>query len=296
MTSYSQNLLLAEPTPLDPVVSNAWAAIVNTNMSLLDSAVSGLTSIALPAQSGYPTVALTSTSGAGDQARNQHFTFTGVLTANTLVLWPASLDRFFSVTNACTGAFTLTLGTNNGSGAAAGTTYAISQGVRALLFSDGTNLALRTTLGGGDTSGPSSSVSGNLASFNGTGGKTLQDSGVASSAVALLNAADQTLSGGANVTSYNLGTIASGTLTIDCGKCPLQRYVNNGAHSIAAPASDGSALILMTNAAAAGAVSFTGFNVGSFTGAALTTTNGSSFTIQVWRNNGIAGYTIFAHQ
>lgn len=35
--------------------------------------------------------------------------------------------------------------------------------------------------GGGDVTGPASAVSGNLASFNGTGGKTIQDSGIASS-------------------------------------------------------------------------------------------------------------------
>lgn len=35
--------------------------------------------------------------------------------------------------------------------------------------------------GTGDVSGPASAVSGNLASFNGTGGKTIQDSGIASS-------------------------------------------------------------------------------------------------------------------
>jgi hypothetical protein len=114
--------------------------------------------------------------------------------------------------------------------------------------------------------------------------------------VASLTTADQTLSGGANVTAGNLGTKSSGTTTIDCGTVPLQYLVNGGAFILAAPAADGSCMVLVTNNASAGAITLSGFTVGTSTGAALTTTNTNKFTISIWRINGTAGYTIFAHQ
>ncbi|HLH94993.1 MAG TPA: hypothetical protein VKW08_07735 [Xanthobacteraceae bacterium] len=113
---------------------------------------------------------------------------------------------------------------------------------------------------------------------------------------AILTAADQTVTGGANVNADNLGTQSSGTLTIDCGARPLQYVTNNGAFTIAAPANDGSCLLLVINAASAGAIGFSGFTVGSNTGASLDTTNGHKFTISIWRVNGVAGYSVYAHQ
>jgi hypothetical protein len=145
-------------------------------------------------------------------------------------------------------------------------------------------------------SGPSSATSGDLASFNGTAGNVIQDSGVPATDVARLSVADQTVAGGANVTSYNLGVISSGTGTVDCGKAPLQYVTNNGAFTIAAPANDGSCILLVSNGASAGAITFSGFTVGASTGASLTTTNGNKFSISIWRVNGVSGYSIFAHQ
>jgi hypothetical protein len=110
---------------------------------------------------------------------------------------------------------------------------------------------------------------------------------------ATLDVADQTVSGGANVTSKALTT---GNITIDCGACPLQFIANNGAFTITAPANDGSCMLLVTNGASAGAITFTGFSVGSNTGDALTTTSANRFTISIWRINGTSGYRIAAHQ
>lgn len=64
-------------------------------------------------------------------------------------------------------------------------------------------------------SGPATSTSGNLASFNGTGGKTLEDSGIASSAVATLTGSqtltNKTLTSPISVTShtYSYGTAST---------------------------------------------------------------------------------------
>ena len=118
----------------------------------------------------------------------------------------------------------------------------------------------------------------------------------ATGTVALLTLADQTVTGGANVTSDNLGTQSSGTLTIDCGKCPLQYLTNNGAFTLAAPSNDGSCMVFVTNGSSAGTITFSGFTVGSNTGDALNTTNTDLFTISIWRINGTSGYRIAAHQ
>jgi hypothetical protein len=105
--------------------------------------------------------------------------------------------------------------------------------------------------------------------------------------------ADQTISGGANVTSKSL---TAGNITIDCGACPLQYISNTGAFTITAPANDGSCVLLVTNGSSAGAVTFTGFSVGSNTGDSLDTTNGHKFMVYIIRINGVATYSIKALQ
>src|ERR1035437_2267546 len=113
---------------------------------------------------------------------------------------------------------------------------------------------------------------------------------------ATLTVADQTLSGGANVTPANLGTKSSGTTTIDCGTAPLQYLTNGGAFTLAAPSNDGSCIIQVTNNGSAGAITFSGFTVSSSTGAALTTTNTNKFMISIARINGSSIYTTTAQQ
>jgi hypothetical protein len=104
---------------------------------------------------------------------------------------------------------------------------------------------------------------------------------------------NQTLSGGANVIPRLLTT---GSQTINCGLCPLQYITNGGAFTLTAPVLDGSCVILITNNASAGAITFTGFTVSSNVGDLLTTINGSKFSLFVWRINGISAYRISAHQ
>ncbi len=113
--------------------------------------------------------------------------------------------------------------------------------------------------------------------------------------LASLNIADQTLTGGANVTSQSLST---GSITVDCGSRSTQFITGaTSAWSITAPANDGSCFVLLTNAPSSAVVpTFSGFTVGSNTGAALTTVASAKFTISIWRVNGVAAYSIFAHQ
>lgn len=137
-TSYSSLLSFSEPTPGDPAVANAWGTILNTNFSLIDSAIAGHLSLSV---AGSANVVLTATNGAADQARNATFTFTGVLTGNIYVLWPpAPRGSVFSVFNNTTGAFTLSCGVTNGSGLPLSASVVVPQGAIVLLRSDGTDV------------------------------------------------------------------------------------------------------------------------------------------------------------
>ena len=109
--------------------------------------------------------------------------------------------------------------------------------------------------------------------------------------------ADQTVSGGANVTSLSLGTVSTGSLTVDCGARPLQYLTNGGSFTLVAPAHDGSCIIQVTNNASAGTISFSGFTVNSsYTGGALNTTNTNKFMISITEVNGSATYVTIPQQ
>lgn len=88
----------------------------------------------------------------------------------------------------------------------------------------------------------------------------------ASGKLALLDVAAQVVTGGARVTSDALGTVSSGTTTLDPGNRPLQDLTNNGAFTLAPGANTGSILLDVTNGASAGAITLSGWTkvVGAF--------------------------------
>lgn len=142
MGSFTSNIGLSQPTPGDPAVANLWGGILNTNFGLIDNAIAGLLSKSV---AGSANVVLTVSNGSTDEARYKGFIFTGVLTGNINVLWPGGVTGFFMVKNSTTGAFTLSLGVNNGSGLPVGSTSAIAQGATGIFYSDGTNVSAQLT-------------------------------------------------------------------------------------------------------------------------------------------------------
>lgn len=91
---------------------------------------------------------------------------------------------------------------------------------------------------------------------------------------------DQTISGGAEVTAKNLGTVSTGTTTIDPADRPIQYYTNNGAHTLAPHGTKyGVVAVDVTNGASAGAITTSGFT--KVTGDSFDTTNGHKFTCSV---------------
>ncbi len=97
---------------------------------------------------------------------------------------------------------------------------------------------------------------------------------VEGSTVAMLGTADQTLTGGARVTSLGDGTKSSGTYTPDPGDRPLIHITNGGAFTLAPGSNTGSYMLDITNNASAGTITTSGWTkvVGSFT-----TTSGHKF-------------------
>jgi hypothetical protein len=109
----------------------------------------------------------------------------------------------------------------------------------------------------------------------------------------LLNATGQNLSGGVYSTPFGYTT---GNITVDFSLNPIQYVNNNGAFTITAPTQAGSCIFTIINGASAGAVTFTGWTVGSNTGDPLTTTNGHKFSIMMWGVQGVYSYSIKALQ
>jgi hypothetical protein len=116
----------------------------------------------------------------------------------------------------------------------------------------------------------------------------------ASATVAALNLEDQALTGGVIVTSKDLGTISSGTVTPDPGDRPQQHYTNNGAHTLGVSANSGSILLDITNGASAGAITTSGFT--KVAGDAFTTTNGNKFRCHISIGNAGSLLTVQALQ
>jgi hypothetical protein len=81
--------------------------------------------------------------------------------------------------------------------------------------------------------------------------------------------------GGFIVSEKDLGTITSGTTTLDMGARAIQKYVNGGAHTLNPGTAKGSILIAITNNASAGVITTSGWT--KVIGDAFTTTNGNKF-------------------
>jgi hypothetical protein len=119
-----------------------------------------------------------------------------------------------------------------------------------------------------------------------------------SPSTAYLTVTDQSLTGGAIVTSLGLTT---GNVTIDCGARPLQYIANTGAFTITAPANDGSCMLQIENGGGGGGAVTAGAGQGwtinsSNVGDPLTNTANSKFVMSIWKVHGVASYIIKALQ
>ena len=111
-----------------------WGAITNTNLQLLQQAVSGYVEVTL--SSGTTTLSLAD-GDATANGKNLYYKLTGTLTANRTVTMPDGAERVFIVEDATARSssnYTLTVKTVSGTG------LALPVGSTTVLYSDGTNI------------------------------------------------------------------------------------------------------------------------------------------------------------
>jgi hypothetical protein len=118
--------------------------------------------------------------------------------------------------------------------------------------------------------------------------------------VSSMGAARLSVTGGQNISgggfTFSVQVNSAGNLALNALLGNYQSIGNNGAFTITAPTVDSAIDLMVVNAAAAGAITFTGFTVGNNTGDLLTTTNGHIFIISFRRIAGISTYVIKALQ
>lgn len=133
MTStFTANKSFEEPGYNDYV--NSWNTPINANFSIVDQALGGTTPLNVTGISG--TVTLTSA-----QYRPIYIYVAGTLTANVTYQFPAGVGGMWVVTNATTGAFTLSF--TGGS-----STLTIPQGITDTIFNNQLGYTFRTTPSG----------------------------------------------------------------------------------------------------------------------------------------------------
>lgn len=106
------------------------------------------------------------------------------------------------------------------------------------------------------------------------------------SAIAELDA-EKLASGGQALTVTDQGSQSAGTFTPEPSDGFLQRAVNDGAHSLAAPAGTGIYRLVYTNGASAGAITPSGFDAVTGESAALAHTTENSVIEIIVVNDGV---------
>jgi len=111
--------------------ANTWGQITNTNLQILEQAISGYDSYNITTTSA----ALAVTNGALSNGKNMVLKFTGTLTANTTVTIPDSIEKVYILHDTTTrGGFSLTFKTVSGTGVTL-----INNKIH-IVYSDGTNV------------------------------------------------------------------------------------------------------------------------------------------------------------
>ena len=111
--------------------SGTWGQITNTNLLILEQAISGYDSYNITTSSA----ALSVSNGAVSNGKNMVLKFTGSLTANTTVTIPDSIERVYILHDTTTrGGFSLTFKTVSGTGVTL-----INNKIH-IVYSDGTNV------------------------------------------------------------------------------------------------------------------------------------------------------------
>lgn len=131
VSTLTTNLSIEKPANGDYV--DTWSTPVNSDWDILDTAFGGVTAINVTGASG--TVGLTLT-----QYRPRILRFSGTLTSNVIYQVPSGVGGVWFMTNASTGAFTISITSAGG-----GTNIALAQGYTVPAISDGGNIRIGYT-------------------------------------------------------------------------------------------------------------------------------------------------------
>jgi len=112
--------------------SGTWGDKTNTNLNLIQQAVSGYQAVSIAG--GAQTTTLAMSNATLSNARNMVINFTGAITGNQIVQIPDGLAKYYILKNSTTGAFTVTFKTQSGTG------LTLTQGKLTACYSDGTNI------------------------------------------------------------------------------------------------------------------------------------------------------------
>jgi hypothetical protein len=131
MSSFTQNKSIEQPA--SGSYANAWAAPVNADWGIIDTAFGGNTPISVTdVLSGTYALSLS-------QYQPPNIIFSGTLGANLVYALPSGVGGEWTVYNNTSGAFTLTFAVTGGG------SIALLQGQRSFVVSDGTNMQYADT-------------------------------------------------------------------------------------------------------------------------------------------------------
>jgi len=139
--STTTNLALNQPAYNS--TSPTWDQPLNYNATILDQMFGNTTGVSVNtgSSSTYTLITAPSSTAAGSTSQAMRFNLTGALAANQTVLLPQGVAGMWIVSNNTTNAFTVSVGSNNGSNVSAGSTVSAPQGYSTIVYSDGTNVS-----------------------------------------------------------------------------------------------------------------------------------------------------------
>ena len=212
-SSYTTNKGIEKPAYNDYVSDpTGWTVPVNSDWDIVDKALGGLINISVTGASGVNILATAT-------YQNMILYFTGTLTSNVDFQIPSGVGGQWIVVNSTTGSYTLRVVSGGG-----GATVSVTQGYRASIYSDGTNiyqtnslisgtgisisgstisLSTPVSVANGGT-GQSSYTNGQLLIGNSSGGTLTKSTLTAGSGISISN-------GNGSITITNVG--ATGTVT-----------------------------------------------------------------------------------
>jgi hypothetical protein len=185
--------------------SGTWGDKTNTNLNLIDQAISGYQAISIAG--GAQTTTLAMSNASISNARNMVLEFTGAITGNQIVQIPDGISKYYILKNSTTGAFTVTFKTQSGTG------ITLTQGYLTAAYSNGTNIynvdltTLQGTISGAQIASATISTS-NIAN-NAITTALLNTAAVTSAAIAS-NAVTSTKIDTVAVQSYHIASGAVG--------------------------------------------------------------------------------------